>query len=221
VCDISHDITPLLASFPSSEGPDIRCAVSVGHSGVVIRDAAYSSRSASFVGDLTVLLLMPVSVTQQALVDSGAVARRMSAPFAPLASFVVLFGAMLPSVSEVVEASVEHGPRDIRGRRGIMEDAWLKAAEGIGSCKGSQRVLLFPAHVVVQFLEVGQVFGQVSDVIVGPAEALHFRAEGLISLLLDGKIDHRCESLPREEGVRLLACEDSSRVGVFSRSEGA
>jgi hypothetical protein len=57
-------------------------------------------------------------------------------PFAPLASFVVLIGAMLPPVCEVVEASVEHGPWDIRGHQGIVEDAWLEAAEGIGMGQG-------------------------------------------------------------------------------------
>jgi hypothetical protein len=104
---------------------------------VVVRDAAYSSRSAPLVEDLTVLLLMPIPVTQQALVNPGAVARRVPVPFAPLAAFIVLLGAMLPPVSEVVEAGVEHGSRDIRGCQGIVEDAWLEAAEGVGSGEGS------------------------------------------------------------------------------------
>jgi hypothetical protein len=137
VCDVSHDITPLLTSFPSSEGPDVRHTVSVGHPGVIIRDVAHSPRSASLVGDSAILLLVSVPVAQQALVDSGAIACGVFTPFAPHASFVVLFGAVLPSVSEVVEAGVEHGSRDIRGRRGIVEDAWLKVAEGIGLCEGS------------------------------------------------------------------------------------
>jgi hypothetical protein len=137
VCDISHDITPLLTSFPSSEGPDVQRAVSVGHPGMIVRDAAYSSCSASLVGDSAILLLVSVSVTQQALVDSGAIACGVSTPFAPLASLVVLFRAVLPSVSEVIEAGVEHGSRDIRGHWGIVEDAWLEAAEGVGSCEGS------------------------------------------------------------------------------------
>jgi hypothetical protein len=76
-------------------------------------------------------------------------------------------------------------------------------------------------RVIVQFLEVGQVFGQISDVIVGPAKALHFRTEGLVPFLLDGEVDHWCKRLPREEGVPLLARKDSSGVGVFSHSEGA
>jgi hypothetical protein len=80
---------------------------------------------------------MSVPVTEQALVDSGAVARRMPVSLAPLASFIVLLGAMLPSVRKVVEAGVEHGPRDIQGRQGIVEDAWLKAAEGVGTGEGS------------------------------------------------------------------------------------
>jgi hypothetical protein len=57
-------------------------------------------------------------------------------PFAPLASFVVLFGSVLPPVSEVVEAGVKHGSRNIRGRQGIVEDVWLEAAEGVGPCEG-------------------------------------------------------------------------------------
>jgi hypothetical protein len=164
---------------------------------------------------------MPVSVTQQALVNLGAVAHGVSAPFAPLAAFVVLFGAMFPPVSEVIEAGIEHGSRDIRGRRGIVKDVWLEAAEGIGPREGSQRVLLLPTCVVVQLLEVGQVLGQVSDVIVGPAEALHFRTKGIVSLLLDGEVDHGRKCFPREEGVCFFACENPSGVGVFSRSEGA
>jgi hypothetical protein len=75
--------------------------------------------------------------------------------------------------------------------------------------------------VVVQFLEIGQVFGQVSDVIVGPAKALHFCMKGLVSFLLDGEVDHRHKSLSRKEGVPLFAREDSSGVRVFSCSEGA
>jgi hypothetical protein len=98
---------------------------------------AYSSHPASLMGDSTVLLLMSVPVTQQALVDSGAVVHRVPMPFAPLALFVVLFGAVLPPVSEIVKAGVEHGLRDIRGRWGIMEDAWLEVAEGVGSSEGS------------------------------------------------------------------------------------
>jgi hypothetical protein len=58
-------------------------------------------------------------------------------------------------------------------------------------------------------------------VIVGPAKVLHFCTKGLVSFLLDGEVDHRCESLPRKEGVPLLAREDSSGVRVFSHSEGA
>jgi hypothetical protein len=136
MCDVSRDITPLLTSFPSSEGPDIRCAVGVGHSGMVVGDATYSPRLASLVRDSTELFLMPIPITEQALVDSGAVTRGMPMSFAPLASFVILLRAMLPSIRKVVEAGVEHGPRDIRGCRGIVEDAWLEAAEGVGTGKG-------------------------------------------------------------------------------------
>jgi hypothetical protein len=57
-------------------------------------------------------------------------------PFAPLAALVILFGAVLPSVHKVIEAGIKHGLWDIRGHRGIMEDVWLEAAEGVGTSKG-------------------------------------------------------------------------------------
>jgi hypothetical protein len=57
-------------------------------------------------------------------------------------------------------------------------------------------------------------------VIVGSAEALHFRAEGIVSFLLDGEVDHGREGLSWVEGIRFFACEDSSGVGVLPRSEG-
>jgi hypothetical protein len=141
-------------------------------------------------------------------------------PLTPLASFVVLFRAVLLPVGEVVEAGIEHGSRDIRGRRGIVEDAWLEAAEGVGPRKGSERVLFLPTRIVIQFLEIGQVLSQISDMIVGPAEALHFRTKGVVSLL-DSEVNHGRESFPREEGIRFLTCEDPSGIRVFSRSEGA
>jgi hypothetical protein len=220
VRDVSRDITPLLTSFPSSEGSDVQGAVCVGHPGVVVGDATYSSCTTSLVRGSAVLFLVSVSVAQQALVDTGTVACRVPAPFTPLAAFVVLLGAVFPPVGEVIEAGVEHGSRDIRGRRGIVEDAWLEAAESVGPCKGSQGILFFPTRIVVKFLEVGQIFSQVSDVIVGFVEALHFRAEGIVSFLLDGEVDHGCKGLPWIEGVRFFACKDSSGVGVFPCPEG-
>jgi hypothetical protein len=142
-------------------------------------------------------------------------------PFAPLAALVVLLGAVFPSVHKVVEASVEHGSWDIRGRRGIMEDAWLEMVEGIGAGKGLQGVLFFPTCVVIQFLEVGQVFSQIPNLVVGVSEALYFGMEGFVSFLLDGEINHRSERCPREEAVRFFAGENSSRVGVLPCPEWA
>jgi hypothetical protein len=68
--DVSHDITPLLTSFLSSEGPNIRWAEGVGHPWVVIGDAAHSPHLASFVGDTTQLFFVSSPVTKQALVDA-------------------------------------------------------------------------------------------------------------------------------------------------------
>jgi hypothetical protein len=123
--DVSCDITPLLTSFLPSEGPDICGAVGVGHSWVVIRGLAHSSGSAPLVQNAAMFFHMPHSVTEQALIDAWAVARGVPIPLAPLAAFVVLVGAMLPPVHEVVKACIEHGPQDVRGRQGIMEDVWL------------------------------------------------------------------------------------------------
>jgi hypothetical protein len=50
---------------------------------------------------------------------------------------MVLFGAVFSPVCEVVESSIEHGSRDIRGHWGIVEDAWLEAVEGIDASKSS------------------------------------------------------------------------------------
>jgi hypothetical protein len=144
----------------------------------------------------------------------------VSTPLAPLAVFVVLLGAVLPPIHKVIEAGIEYGPQDIQGRWSIVEDAWLEVAKHISASKGSQGVLLFPACVVVEFLEIGQVFGQVPDLIVGVAEALYFGAKGLVPFLLDSKIDHGREGFPGEEGVRLLTGEDSAGIGVFPCPEG-
>jgi hypothetical protein len=113
VRDVSRDITPLLTSFPSSEGPNVRRTVGVGHPWMVVGDAAHSPCLASFVRDSAELFLMPVPIAQQALVDLGTVTCEVPTSLAPLASFVILFGAVLPPVSKVVEAGVEHGSRDI------------------------------------------------------------------------------------------------------------
>jgi hypothetical protein len=111
--DVSRDITPLLTSFLSSKGPNVRRAVGVSHPRVVIGDAAHSPRSASFVWDAAELFLVSSPIAEQALVDSRTVACRMPTPFTPLVAFVVLFGAVLPPICKVVEASIKHGLRDI------------------------------------------------------------------------------------------------------------
>jgi hypothetical protein len=56
---------------------------------------------------------------------------------------------------------------------------------------------------------------------VGIPEALHFGTEGLIPFLSNGEVDHWHEGFSGEEGICLLAGEDSSGVGVLSCAEGA
>jgi hypothetical protein len=79
---------------------------------------------------------MSNSIAEQALMDACAIACRVPVLFAPLASSVVLVGAMLPPIHKVVKASIKHGPWDVRGHWGIMENTWLEAAEGIGVGQG-------------------------------------------------------------------------------------
>jgi hypothetical protein len=96
-----------------------------------------------------------------------------------------------------------------------VEDAWLEAAEGVGVGQGAQGVVLLPSCVVIQFLEVGQVFGQVSNSIVGAPESLDFGVQGFVPFLSNGKVDHRGEHFSREEGIGLFTGEDPSRVRIF------
>jgi hypothetical protein len=145
----------------------------------------------------------------------------MPIPFAPLAVFIVLFRAMLPPIREVIEAGIEHSPWDVQGCWGIVEDVWLKTVEGVGMGKGLQGVLLLPSCVVIQLLEVGQVLGQISNPVMGVSEVLYFSAEGFISLLLDGEVNHQGECRPQEEGVCFFAGEDSSGIWVFPCPEWA
>jgi hypothetical protein len=221
VHDVSCDITPLLTSFPSSESPDVQCAIGIGHPGVVIGDVAHSSCPAPFVRDTTQLFLVSVPIAEQALINARAVTCGVPIPFAPLAALVVLLRAMFSPVCKVVKAGVKHSLWDIRGHWGIVEDAWLEATKGIGASEGLQGVLFFPACVVIQLLEVGQVFSQIPDLVMGVSEALYFGTEGFVSFLSDSEVDHWHEHLSGKEGVRLFAGEDSSRVRVLPRSEGA
>jgi hypothetical protein len=93
-----------------------------------------------------------------------------------------------------------------------MEDVWLESVEGICVDQSMQGVVLFPLSVIIQFLEVGEVFSQVSNSFMYVSEALYFSVQGLILLLPDSEIDHGDEHLPREEGISLFACEDLARV---------
>jgi hypothetical protein len=80
---------------------------------VVVGDAAHSSHSASFVWDTAELFLVSVPVAEQTLVDSQAITHGVFTPLAPLTALVVLLGAVLPPICKVVEAGIEHSPRDI------------------------------------------------------------------------------------------------------------
>jgi hypothetical protein len=100
-------------SFSLFEGPDIQGAVRIGHSRMVVWDAAYLFSLASFVRDVALLLPVSDSIAEQILIDACAIACQVSVPLAPLTPLMVLFGAMFPPVCKVVEAGVKHGPWDI------------------------------------------------------------------------------------------------------------
>jgi hypothetical protein len=104
---------------------------------VVVGDSADPPSLASLVGDVALQFPMSGSIAEQTLIDVRAVVCRIPVPFAPLALFMILFRAMFPPVCEVVKAGIKHGPWDIQGRQGIVEDAWLKAAEGVGVSQGA------------------------------------------------------------------------------------
>jgi hypothetical protein len=93
---------------------------------------------------------------------------------APEAMLIVLVGAVFPPVCEVVKPCIKHSSGDIQGHRGIMEDAWLESVEGVGMGQCAQGVVLLPSSAIVQFLEIGQVLGQVSDPVVHVLEVLYF-----------------------------------------------
>jgi hypothetical protein len=104
---------------------------------VVVGDSADLPSSASLVGNVALQFPMSGSIAEQTLIDAHAVACRIPVPFAPLALFIILFRAMFSPVCEVVEAGIKHGPWDIQGCRGIVENAWLEVAEGVGASQGA------------------------------------------------------------------------------------
>jgi hypothetical protein len=172
-------------------------------------------------GDVTLLFDVPGPIAEQALVDMYAVVHEVSAPATPEAMCIIFIGAVLLPIHEVIEPCIKHGLGNVQGHRGIMKDAWLKAAEGISAGQCMQRVVLLPLGVMILLLEIGQLLCHVSNSIVCASEALYFRTEGFIMLLVDGKVNHRSEGLPWIEHVRLLLGEDPSQVQVFSCPERA
>jgi hypothetical protein len=205
---VSTVITPLLISFLPFEGPDVRGAVSVGHSRVVVRDTADSSSMAVLVQDATLFFEMPCLVTEQALVDVCTVVDEVARFPTPVAVCVVFIGAMLPPIHEVIEPCIEYSLGDIYHCWDIVEDMWLKVVESIGSGQGMQGVILLPLSVIILFLNIGQLLGQVSDPVVHALEALYFSTKGFIPFLLDSKVDHGSECLCGVEGVSFLLSED-------------
>jgi hypothetical protein len=219
VHDDSCDITPLLMSFLLSEGPNVQGAVGIGHLGVVIGDVTDLSSMASSVENVALLFKMPHSITEQALINVRTLVCEMAGLPAPEAVHVVFIRAMLPPICEVVEPHVKYCLRNICHCWGVMEDAWLKAMEGIGSSQGVQGVVFLPPDIIILFLDLSQLLGQVSNFVMCVPEALYLGVEGFIPFLLDGEVDHRGEHLCRVEGISFLLHENPSRVWVFSCSE--
>jgi hypothetical protein len=96
----------------------------------------HSSGAAPFVWDVALFFHVPSPVTEQALIDVHAVVCDMPILAAPETVHIILVRAMLPPIREVVEPCIEHGLGDVQGHQGIVKDAWLEAAEGIGTGQG-------------------------------------------------------------------------------------
>jgi hypothetical protein len=129
---------------------------------------------APLVWDAALFFHMPSSVAEQALIDVHAVMHDMPSLSTPEAMLVILVGAVLPPIHEVVEPCIEHSPGNVQGCWGIVKDVWLESVEGVSMSQGVQGVILLPLGVVIQFLEIGQVLGQVSDPVMCVLKALYF-----------------------------------------------
>ncbi len=189
--DVSHDITPLLTSLLSSEGPNVGGAGGIRDAGMVIRHSADSSIATSLMGEVTVCFNVPCTITQYALHNLGAFFSRMPCSCTPSTGSIVVFWAMFPSVGKVINACIEHGMRDVRGEGGIMEDMWFKMMECIGVGQCSEGVVLLPSCVPVEFFEPCQVFSEVCHPFVGSVEMLYLSSEGRISLTIEHEVNHR------------------------------
>jgi hypothetical protein len=124
-------------SFLPSKGPDVSGAIGIGHSRVVIGDMAYLPGATSSVWNVALLLHMPSSVTEQALIDVCTVVHGVSILIALEVVHIVLIGAVLLPICKVIKPGVEHGSENIRGYWGIVKDVWLKMVEGIGMGQGA------------------------------------------------------------------------------------
>jgi len=87
---------------------------------------------------------------------------------------VFVIGAVFPPVGEVSNSCVEYSGRNVRGERGIVEDARFKSLVHVGMSQGAEGVILVPPSVPIEPLELCQVFGEVGHFLVGVAEALDF-----------------------------------------------
>jgi hypothetical protein len=177
------------------------------------------SSTASLVGNVALLFKMPCSITEQALIDVHTLVREMARLPTSEAVHVVFIRAVLPPICEVIKPCVKYCLRDICHCWGVMEDARLEAMEGIGSSQGVQGVVFLPPGIIILFLDLSQLLGQVSDSVVCTPEALYLSAESFVLFLLDGEVDHRGECLCGVEGISFLLRENPSGVRVFSHSE--
>src|SRR5258708_15392728 len=150
-CDISHDITPLLMSFSSSEGPDIGQRGGIGNAGVVIQYSADSPVMTAFVREATVGLDVSRTIAQHTLVDLGTAFSGVFHLCTPSTGSFIICWAVFPPIGEVVDACIKHSARDVRREGGILEDVWLKAAEHIGMSQHAERVVLLPLCVPIEF----------------------------------------------------------------------
>ncbi len=215
-CDVSRDITLHSMSFLPSEGSDVRSTGGVGNVRVVIRDSTDSSISAMLVGIMAVGFDVSSAIAKGTLGDLGTPFCQVSCACTPVTVSVLVIWTILPPVGEVGDSCIEYGTGDVGRNGGIMEDTWFESSVCIGATQRVEGVILFPSRIPIEPLKLGQIFGEVCHLLMGVTEALDFSSQRSIPFSVEGKVDHGREGLIRVEGVGLLSCEYSVRVGVRS-----
>ncbi len=159
-------------SFSLSKGPNVGSTGDVGDTRMVVGYAADSPFSTMLVGIVAVHFNVSGTIAEDTLCDLGTSFGWVSHSCAPFAVGVFVFWTILPSISEVCDACIEHGAGDIGGYGGVVEDTWLELSISIGASQRSEGVVFFPSHIPVELFEFCQIFRKVGHLLICVAESL-------------------------------------------------